>query len=87
MRKPITTPIAAEFMSHMRGVPAHRIARAMTRACTRAVNFTGCSKSHLANVWSYAQGDGRLHDSYRFAEGTTLTTLHAAALAPINDLA
>lgn len=78
-RKPITTPRALAFMLYMRGIKPYLIARAMTHACTNAVNFTRCSKSHLAQVWSESQHDSTSH--YRFAPGTTLETLRASALS------
>jgi hypothetical protein len=39
-----------EFMARFRGVPPHKVARALT-ALTPGFNFNGCSKGHLAEAW------------------------------------
>jgi hypothetical protein len=41
-----------EFMKRMRGIPADVVARAMDKN-TPGVTWYGCSKSLMANYWSY----------------------------------
>jgi hypothetical protein len=40
-----------EFMAVFKGVPAHLVAKAFNRL-QFGISFTGCSKGHLAEVWS-----------------------------------
>lgn len=40
-----------EFMARFRGVPPHKVARALT-ALTPGITFGGCPKGHMAEVWA-----------------------------------
>lgn len=59
------TMIAAQFTAAVRGIPAHHVAHALN-TLTRYVNWTGCTKGHMAEAYAQAVVGGRRdrHDLY-----------------------
>jgi hypothetical protein len=46
----MSTRTKEEFMARFKGVPPHKVARAMT-SLNHGINFNGCPKGHLADAW------------------------------------
>lgn len=54
MKKKVRTK--EEFMLRFRGVKVHHLTKALNRL-TRGINWSGCSKGHIADSWANATAE------------------------------
>ena len=71
-------PYVLEFMAAVKGVPGHHVAAAL-RVMTPGVDWTGCSKSHMASDYASARR-GRVTVS-KYLATIALSALRAKAIA------